>query len=281
MRHALVLALLPCAACAAPALEPAQCRAELERANQELEAGELERVEQRLNRVLALAASDSALERFRAAETLARLAAARSFALEAPGARAVEAAAGSAQRDRDETGGVVLVVYHAAQALDERERAARAEAAGGGTAGRSVAEACAGLRILLAAAHERLGFPLEAGALLAASELQQARSALARFEALDIPPGARTWACHALFERLRGRDELEAYRFAVLALEGRERFGLALPEAEAARLAAWIEGGARAAFVCPRSQTPWLRGMTRSPLSGVPHLDYVAVERTP
>ena len=78
---------------------------------------------------------------------------------------------------------------------------------------------------------------------------------------------------------MRAADELEAYRFAVLALEGGERFGSSLGEPDAKRLTDWILAGAKVEFVCPESHTPFVPGLTRSPISGIPHLDYVAVER--
>ena len=43
-----------------------------------------------------------------------------------------------------------------------------------------------------------------------------------------------------------------------------------------------VEGGidgADVVFVCPESQTPFMRGESRSPISGIAHLDYIAVER--
>ena len=95
----------------------------------------------------------------------------------------------------------------------------------------------------------------------------------------ELPRGLATWACEAFFEFTKSKDELEAYRFAVLALEGGERFGAELPDARARELEGWIARGASVEFVCPESGTPFVPGQRRSPVSGIPQLDYVAVPR--
>ncbi len=278
--RALAAACLALAACTGAPPAPAGIQEELARAEAELEAGAVRSADRRLNRVLAETQAEResfALERFRAAERLARLH--TQLALEEPGGALAPRAipAGSGPRPG---AGLVAVVYHASQALSERARAERAgpESSAGGS---SVPESCAALELLLSWAHTRLGFRAEASALLAARpELHAARRALPRFAELSLPSACLPWVCDALFEVLRSQDELEAYRFAVLALEGQARFGSGLPPAERERLESWIENGASVLFVCPRSHTPWLRGLTRSPISGIPHLDYVGVERS-
>ncbi len=146
--------------------------------------------------------------------------------------------------------------------------------------GSSASPEGAKLALLSALAYSRLGFPDEAGKFLAdLPEIQRAREALALFDRLAVPRVLLPWMCVAAFDRAKGIDELEAYRFAILALEGEERFGRALPEPETKRLEDWILSGASVEFVCPESHTPYVPHLTKSPISGIPHFDYVAVER--
>ncbi len=270
--------LVPPGCAGAPSAAPAAYARELELARAELQAGDSEAAERRANRLLAetkTSREPHGLERFRAAELLAELHMERSLAEES--ARPETSPVPSASRRGE--GELVAVVYHASQALSERDRALAAYARA--PEGPSPAQASERLALFLAGAYTRLGFPEEASAALAPwPELQQASRALARSAELEFPRACLPDVCSALFELLRSRgDEQEAYRFAVLAIEAQQRFGRALPAAERERLEHWIESGASVLFVCPRSQTPWIAGLTRSPISGIPHLEYVAVER--
>jgi hypothetical protein len=184
---------------------------------------------------------------------------------------------------------LVASVYHAGVA---RSLAQGAASAGAHADARSLlpaalrelspADAAANLQVLVTCAYHRLGFEGEvARALEGNSELLRLEDALAFLERVQVRTELRPWFCAAVFEHLTSRNEREAYRFGVIAVEGEERFGSALAGEEIRRIEDWIVEDARVMFVDPRSQTPYLRGQRRSPISGVPHLEYVAVERIP
>jgi hypothetical protein len=136
------------------------------------------------------------------------------------------------------------------------------------------------IAVLEALADSRLGFRADATRRLSElPELRSAQATLLLLERLEIERPLWTSILAAAHERARATDELEAYRFAILALEGSQRFGQTLPATEERRLTDWVLRGAKVEFVCPESRTPFVPGLTRSPISGVPHLDYVAVER--
>jgi hypothetical protein len=136
------------------------------------------------------------------------------------------------------------------------------------------------LELVTGACLMRLGFVQEpSDPLLRDEELLDPTQASAALERLHLMSTLRPWVCALFSVRLRERDELRAYRFAVLALEGPQRFGHGLDAAARADLEDWILNGARMRFVCPRSQTAYVPGLRRSPISGVPHFEYVAVRR--
>ncbi len=119
-------------------------------------------------------------------------------------------------------------------------------------------------------------------AILARSpELLHHETCFAVLDRLCVPTAVRPWVCEMVFHHIRDTDEVEAYHFGVLAVEGRERFGRAMSRAAIDRVEHWIVAEATLLFVCPESQTSYLPGERRSPISGVPHLDYVPVERPP
>ncbi len=137
------------------------------------------------------------------------------------------------------------------------------------------------LAFFTALAYSRLAFPDEAAiTLVEFDELRDPPRALELFERLQLAPELRPWACAMASDHLRKTNELAAYRFAILALEGGERFGHALSPDETARLEDWILKGSSAAFVCPESGTPYVPGRRTSPISGIAHYEYVAVPRT-
>ena len=136
------------------------------------------------------------------------------------------------------------------------------------------------LEVLLAVTHAELGFESELERLFATRPaLRDPETAPAVLRQLQVPAQRIVALCRSASQMLRGSDERDAFRFAILAIEGPERFGAGPTDAEVRELEGWILRDARARFVCPRSQTEYVSGQTKSPVSGVAHFDYVAVER--
>ncbi len=162
---------------------------------------------------------------------------------------------------------LVASSYHAQSALKLLDEA--------GSDGQDSASA-ARLAIIDLVAKSRLGFHGEVGRTLARSpELLHLESALAKVDAWRLTPSVTAYLFVALHRHLRTVDPLLSYRFAVLALEGEGRFGRGVDTDTRRELERWITGEAPVRFVCPESGTPFLVGATRSPISGVPHLEYV------
>jgi hypothetical protein len=297
-RLTLVLALL-CGGCAATATGDAN-RATLAAAASEIlpERGpgdpqpDLRLVERDLQGLLARAARrGDATERFWASWLLAQLHAEASlgeafrYERSAAGGRVggvgTRVSSGGTERP-SETSHLVAAVFHAAEARSLFEPAVRA--AGGALpaelSARDLDDADDNLQLLLLVVYSRLGFADEAARLLEGSPvLRDPAACMSLMESFDLRAGLRPWVCRAIWHDLAPVDPELAYRFAVLAVEGTERFGRGLPRAEVDRIEAWIGRDAPVLFVCPESRTPYLPGQTRSPVSGVPHFDYVAVER--
>lgn len=292
LKAALTLAL----ACAAPRPSDAG-RAQLADALARLSAGDLEGVDEQACALFAdtqAEAGANALPRFFAgwllAQAHARAAESGPFLRERTHAASRIGALG--QRDDPERRPAVdshrlATIYHASQARALYGAAARSgrerqgdELVPAELLDFGVEQADANLQILLATTYSRLGFTSEVAKSLARSpELLQQESAVEALQRYRVPPELRPWTCAMVFDHLRDADEEQAYRFAIVALEGQQRFGHGLPQREIARLEEWILHGASVQFVDPKSQTPYLPGATRSPISGVPHLEYVPVER--
>lgn len=282
-----LLAALSCTATGCASTEGEQAHAaEIAAAAAELESAPPRAVEERLDR-LCVATAQAPAERFWAAWLLAQLHAAGSA--DRPFRTELTRAAGAEPEVRASTASHLLAtLYHAGQALAAREQAQR-RASPPGTGSSDLPpellelgpeRAAANLELCAATACFRLGFEDEARRVLERTpELLRVESCLELLERTRVRRALRPWVCAMVGEHLRGRDELLAYRFGVLALEGAERFGQALPAPESAAIEAWILRGASVRFVCPESGTPYLPGERRSPVSGVPHLEYVAAPR--
>jgi len=136
------------------------------------------------------------------------------------------------------------------------------------------------LEVLLAVGLSRLGFESELERLLARRpDLRDPDRAAETLGNIGVRPELAVELLSNASRLLRARDEPAAYRFAILAIEGEERFGHALPAAEAKELETWILSGASVRFLCPRSQTEYVPGQKKSPVSGIPHYEYEPVER--
>ncbi|MEW6072724.1 MAG: hypothetical protein AB1726_09060 [Planctomycetota bacterium] len=184
------------------------------------------------------------------------------------------------------TSHLVALLYHAAQARAQTAAAAADQQAGGDAilpaalAALEVEEIDAELELLSAVAYARLGFRAEVDSFVARSPaLVDLEGFPAALDRRRVPAALRPWVGEMVSHHLRSRDEVAAYRFGVLAIEGAERFGHALPPEVVAEIERWIVAESRYLFVCPESQTPFLPGARRSPKSGIPHLEYVPVER--
>lgn len=270
---------------------------EIDAAWTDLEEGRLVASAQRMDALLARtqAKGSAPLPRFWAAfvlaETHARAAVNGAFVAELSSAGRIGAIGAEALGARAERPSplshLVASVYHAGVARALAPEAARADAGTSarsslpaGLRGLSPTDAQANLQVLVTCAYHRLGFQSEvARALEGAPELLRLEDSLAFLERVQVLAELRAWFCAAVFAHLTTRNEREAYRFGVIAVEGQERFGSALPGDAIQAIEDWIVEGASVMFVDPRSQTPYLRGQRRSPISGVPHLEYVAVER--
>jgi hypothetical protein len=185
------------------------------------------------------------------------------------------------------TGHLVASIYHASVARAMYDQAARSGPKRKGVAlvpdelwRLGVDNADAHLQLILTTAYARLGFRDEVAKILDRSPQLLSRDTFVSYlDQYQIPSKLRPWICEMVFWYLRSKDEDLAYRYAIMAVEGQERFGYALPADVVARIDRWIEDGASVLFVCPASQTPYSPGEPRRPISGVPHIDFVAVAR--
>ena len=221
-----------------------------------------------------------ATQRFWASFLLAELhtfAAAEPFLTE-PGAARGPASTSRSARPSD-TAHLVAAIDHASRArhLFPRVSGKPVPAALGP---REMSGVRATLDLLVATGLARLGFRSEVGRLLEDSTaLFDPALCTSELERLGVRRELYPWVCVMASEAIRGTNEPDAYRFAVMAIESKERFGVALPEDAVRDLEGWILTEASVQFVCPRSQTAYLPGQRRSPISGVAHFDYVAVPR--
>ncbi len=232
----------------------------------------------RLENVLVSTQTDPeshAFQRFWASYLLAELhsaAASAPFLTEPPPASALVYASSGATPSR--TAHLVAAIDHASRArhlfprIANRPVPAELESL-------TTEDVQANLDLLVATGLARLGFQTEGGTILANApkllDPDQCRTELARLALReDLVP----WVFVLASDTLRKTDELRAYRFAVIAIESG-----ALPAETVERLETWILTGASVQFVCPRSQTAYLPGQRKSPISGVAHRDYVAVPR--
>jgi hypothetical protein len=152
---------------------------------------------------------------------------------------------------------------------------------GGPWQGLEPADAEANLQLLQAAVFGLLGFEEEVHEVLAGSpELLRWRTLLERGERVRLPRAVLPHLAAAAWRHLAPGDESEAYRFAVLAIEAGARFGSELPRAQVARLERWITQEARLCFVDPLDGRAYMPGLTASPTTGTPHIDYVGVPRS-
>ena len=272
----------------------------LERGLQHLEDGELEAAVAEMERFVSATqrtADEYALSRFHAEFAMARAHAAASLnapflteTTRAPGevGGVGHRAASEAERTRPSPSAhLVAAVYHATRAREAFGKARLAAPAGNGEAllldelqESDLGTADAHLQVLLTVAYARLGFRERVEDILVRSpELLELDTCLETLDRYGIPRELRGWICELVFHHLRGRNEETAYRFGVMAVEGAQRFRHALPAEAIARIDDWIVNESSMLFVCPQSQTPYIPGERRSPISGVPHIEYVPVER--
>lgn len=275
-------------------------REHLRQGMESMEAGDLQAASRQMNDVLVATQEEAnafALQRFYALYLLAQIHAKASIdaAFLTEYSRATSRIGGIGQRQgarSDErpsrTGHLVASIYHASLARALYDRAARSGPKKGGAAflpeelwNLGVDNSDANLQVVMTSAYARLGFWAEVEKTLERSPtLLTLDEAIGHMETYGVQPSLRPLVCAMISRFLRDtNNEEEAYRFAIAAIEGEERFGAPLDPTEIAELEDWILHGASVDFVCPESQTPYLPGQTRSQVSGVPHMEYIAVER--
>ena len=187
------------------------------------------------------------------------------------------------------TAHLVATIYHASRARELYDRAAGSGPKQDGVTlvpealwSMGVDRADTNAQLLITTAYHRLGFgDVVADVLADSPDLLRLESCLEVLETYAIRNELRPWVCRMVFDYLKDEDEHEheAYRFAVCAVEGAERFGHSLPGETVAAIEDWIVNGASVIFVCPESQTSYIPGEVRSPISGIPHIEYVPLER--
>jgi hypothetical protein len=182
---------------------------------------------------------------------------------------------------------LVATIYHAGRARGmfdaaRRQGAKREAALPDALREFPLEDADARLQLLQTIAYARLGFRERVSEILGRTpDLLAIESCFVTLDRYRLPDELRPWVCEIVFHHLEELDEPTAFRFGVFAVEGADRFGLALPPDAIEAIDDWIVHDAKRLFVCPESRTPYIPGERRSPISGIPHLDYIAVERPP
>lgn len=191
--------------------------------------------------------------------------------LDEPTSGSTRTVGGGESRRPSPTAHLVALVYHASAAralMDQNE----------GGLDRDLVEG--NLRLATSTTLARLGFhDVARRAAEGDPELLELDSFQSVLERYDLPSELATWLAVMAFDAHKTSDELTAYRFAILAIEGKSRFGHALTPLEIVRLEDWIMNRASVRFVCPESGTPYVTGTRRSPRSGIPHDEYVPSPR--
>jgi len=126
--------------------------------------------------------------------------------------------------------------------------------------------------------HSRLGLGASCNVFLQrAPELADAKSAAERFARSELARD-RAWLYLALFETTRNRNELEAYRFAVLAIE-ESSAARGFDVRRVARLERWIASEATLEFQCPKCDLLVAPGLRACPNDRTPNAEFVGRKR--
>ncbi len=294
---ALACALLV-TACAGTQVWEENC-VRLEYASAHLDDEELIRSARRLEWILAdtqEAPQEFALQRFYAsfllAQVHARASLDRPFFEETSTAASRVGGIGRRETTGSETrpsieGHVAASVYYASLARGMYDRAARSGPKHGEVTllpddlwNTDLNNADANLQIILTTAYARLGFSEEVAKILDESpdlvDFERCEGLLTRYGVLRE---LRPWIFAMIFDYLKVKNEESAYPFAILAVEGADRYGFALPARVTKRIDHWIVDEASVVFVCPESRTAYIPGAKKSPISGIAQLDYVPMPR--
>jgi len=126
--------------------------------------------------------------------------------------------------------------------------------------------------------HARLGLNASCTAFLQrAPELANATSAAERSARPELKRD-RAWLYSALFEHVRNRDELEAYRFAVLAIE-ESSAARGFDARRVARLERWIASESTLEFHCPKCDLLVAPGLRACPNDRTPNAEFAGRKR--
>lgn len=147
-----------------------------------------------------------------------------------------------------------------------------------------VANADANLQIAITTALARMGFDAQVEKVLDASpaDFLKKDGALAYMDQYQVQKKLQPWVCWMIFDYLAhdpSHDEREAYYFGVLAVEGGDRFGSPLPTELVTAIESWIVDESKYSYRCPESNTAYIPGERSSPISGVAHIDYIAIAK--
>jgi hypothetical protein len=234
-------------------------------------SGDFYRAIEQADGVLALAdksTSQGALARFSAA-----MLAAEAHWRAASGAPFLREPDAAGVRQLSPVAHLMAVTNYLAIARSAAPRAALAEPAD------SVAVALRNANLIELVVHSRLGLRASVNAFLQRSpELHDAK-VCADF-AVNAPlAGRRPWLYSALFDYQRGRDEVQAYRFAVLCIDEAPSAGADFDPQRVLELERWILRDASLEFHCPKCDLPVNPGLRACPNDRTPNVDFVGRKR--
>ncbi len=143
----------------------------------------------------------------------------------------------------------------------------------------SVAVALRNANLIELVVHSRLGLRASVNAFLQRSpELHDAKACadLARNAPLA---GRRPWLYSALFDYQRGRDETQAYRFAVMCIDEAPSAGADFDPQRSRELERWILRDASLEFHCPKCDLAVNPGLRACPNDRTPNVDFLGRKR--
>jgi hypothetical protein len=143
----------------------------------------------------------------------------------------------------------------------------------------SLPEALRNANLMELVIHSRLGLRASVNAFVQRSpELHDAK-ACAEF-AVNAPlAGRRPWLYSALFDYQRGRDQVQAYRFAVMCIDEAPSAGVEFDPQRAVELERWILNESALEFHCPKCDLLVNPGLRACPNDRTQNVDFVGRKR--
>lgn len=129
------------------------------------------------------------------------------------------------------------------------------------------------------ALHSQLGLRSSAQAVLARSPHLHDARACADLATRAPLAGRRPWLYLALFEFQRSRDEMEAYRFAVMAIDEAPSAAPGFDAQRVAELERWILGESTLEYHCPRCDLAVTPALRACPNDRTPNVEFVGRKR--